>query len=1297
MSAPVDRSDGQIVTFYSYKGGTGRTMALANIAWILAASGYRVLTVDWDLESPGLHRYFHPFLRDKELHETDGVIEMIRRFSEATLGGEADLDIAELADFREYAVSLEWDFGTGCLDLIGAGRQGPQYSAIVSTFDWDSFWAAHGSAFFDELRHQMRSGYDFVFLDSRTGLSDTAGICTVQMPSTVVSCFTLNTQSIEGSVAVARSILKAREQRDAPAPRILPVPTRVEDGEQRRLERGRAYAHRSFNPFLAASGIDDAVEYWGSVELPYRTFYAYEEILSTFGDQPRQENSLLAPYVRLARRIAGHPVAAPVVEEGVRQRVIRMFERSEPVEPSRILINYVPLDRIYAEWLSEQLSRCGHHPVRHFAGTDLPDLDTVDRLITLVSRDYETFPENDRLAQALLQRDTPDDVFAVAVQTASVSLPDQLRRYPSVDLTRHSGDRVLELVLNELRIQPDGSRASYEEPEEGVRYPRVRADLWNLQLARNAAFSGRNLLLEALRDQLLATENVDGGRIALEGINGVGKTQIALEYAYRFAAAYDIVWWVSAEQTDRVRTSLAELAERLGIPGDAEAQVAEVREWLRQGKPSARWLIVLDNADSPEELYDFLPTGTGHVIVTSRNPHWSEKYHLPRLDVNVFARGESIELLRRRVDGLSHDDADRIADALGDLPLALEQAAAWLALTGSSATEYLAELGARTARLLDQQAPPNQPSTTASVRLSYDRLRAKSPAAARLLELFAFLAPEAIPFRLLEGERLSDHLAGIDPAMHDPLLQRTLISVIGRYSLARVNTAVGGAVVHRLTQGIIRDSLSAEEQAATRDELWRILAGVKRPPREDSDNWPIYEELRAHLEASGAIESPRPEVRTLFLELAGYLRHRGDFIGAEDLIARVQTRWRELFGEDDVLTMRLQSERGNTARERGHVTRAYEIDRDVVERMTTVLGAEHPYTLLAANGLAGTLRAQGEFARARDIDEKTVPLVRDVFGRNSDRTLLHQNNLALSLWLTGDYSEALAASRQVLDSGRRLLSTKDYRLTLFADNHARYLQAAGRHRDARDILEPLVAQRRESAPDAVLTWRAAVNLAAALRLTTGTTRDRLIAEEAYERLGELVGSQHPETMAAETEMMFGLWAQGRVETARKHAQRVSDFYRDRRGPKHPFALVTAANLAMVERANGDLTTSRSRAEEAATGLKAVLGPAHPWTLTAQTSAATGRLRLGLVEEAYVLDQEVHRRLSEQLGDRHPSTLAAEVNLALSGRERREGPQARAELQKAKHRCAELLSLTHPYTVAADEARRIDVTIDLPPT
>ena len=203
--------EGQIVTFYSYKGGTGRTMALANVAWILASNGMRVLAVDWDLESPGLHKFFHPFLDNSVVANTPGVIDIIRNFTWAAVSPEprsGDWHL-EYAHVMKHAVSLNWDHfpGRGTLDFISAGRQNRDYSAAVSSMDWDNFYdRLGGGLFLDAVKADMKSNYDYVLIDSRTGLSDIADICTVQFPDVLIDCFTLNDQSIEGASTVAKHI-----------------------------------------------------------------------------------------------------------------------------------------------------------------------------------------------------------------------------------------------------------------------------------------------------------------------------------------------------------------------------------------------------------------------------------------------------------------------------------------------------------------------------------------------------------------------------------------------------------------------------------------------------------------------------------------------------------------------------------------------------------------------------------------------------------------------------------------------------------------------------------------------------------------------------------------------------------------------------------------------------------------------------------------------------------------------------------------------------------------------------------
>jgi cellulose biosynthesis protein BcsQ len=300
----------RIITFYSYKGGTGRSMALANIAWVLASSGKRILAIDWDLEAPGLHRYFHPFLTDKELsgQESQGVIDMAIDFAvrAATPLKEGERLSSswyqEHADFSKWRQKLRWPSGEavqlgsngkGEIDFVPAGRQGADYPKRVNLFDWQSFYEKlSGGAFFDAAKRNF-GAYDYVLIDSRTGVSDTSGICTVHMPDTLVVCFTLNYQSIKGALAVAESV---RDQR--PMMRIFPVPMRIDGSEETLLNRMKNYAAGVFTPLLDSR--IDAKEYWFSMEIPYLARYAYAEKLALFEERASITASTLPAMERLS-------------------------------------------------------------------------------------------------------------------------------------------------------------------------------------------------------------------------------------------------------------------------------------------------------------------------------------------------------------------------------------------------------------------------------------------------------------------------------------------------------------------------------------------------------------------------------------------------------------------------------------------------------------------------------------------------------------------------------------------------------------------------------------------------------------------------------------------------------------------------------------------------------------------------------------------------------------------------------------------------------------------------------------
>jgi hypothetical protein len=341
----------RIYTFYSYKGGTGRSMALANVAWILASNRKRVLVIDWDLEAPGLHRYFAPFLPDPELLQSEGLIDFVSDFSEAarfqhrgaTESGQATGEgnwYEEYADLLRYAVSLEHEFpGAGTIDFVPAGRQGASYGIRVSSFNWTEFYQKLGGGILLEtVKRQLLAEYDYILIDSRTGLSDTAGICTVQMPGELVVFFTLNRQSILGAAAAAHSAAEQRRTTLGESTlRVWPVATRVDPVEKERLEAARSLARETFAPFVNRTVKRRLREnYWGQVEVPYIPFYAYEEILATIADRPKLRSSMLAAMESLTSAITEGAIKAmpPMLERARVELRARLLGKAEKARSS---------------------------------------------------------------------------------------------------------------------------------------------------------------------------------------------------------------------------------------------------------------------------------------------------------------------------------------------------------------------------------------------------------------------------------------------------------------------------------------------------------------------------------------------------------------------------------------------------------------------------------------------------------------------------------------------------------------------------------------------------------------------------------------------------------------------------------------------------------------------------------------------------------------------------------------------------------------------------------------------------
>lgn len=366
---------GQIITFYSYKGGTGRSMALANVACLLARgmarTSQRVLVIDWDLEAPGLHRFFSAKSDLPEYEERPGVIDYflaLQQMLEA-LPGPID-DSAAPDGWRLLDRKLPLDDYiipdvVGGVDFMKAGRFDTEYPKLVSSFDWIEFFHRYG-AVIRTFRELLINKYAFTLVDSRTGLTDVSGICTTLLPEKLVGVFTPNRQSLRGLCEVVKQAVEYRSTSDDFRPlSVFPLPSRVENAEKDLREQWRKTYQKAFEShfrYLHGSEQCDLTDYFDAVLLPHVSYYAYGENIAVLQERP-DAISLSGAYQRFFDRLTttdyawelpGMQEVAPTADASP------VAETAKPVEEKYdAFLNYVASDAKEVSQLNYQLRRQG--------------------------------------------------------------------------------------------------------------------------------------------------------------------------------------------------------------------------------------------------------------------------------------------------------------------------------------------------------------------------------------------------------------------------------------------------------------------------------------------------------------------------------------------------------------------------------------------------------------------------------------------------------------------------------------------------------------------------------------------------------------------------------------------------------------------------------------------------------------------------------------------------------------------------------------------------------------------------
>ncbi|MGV9879842.1 FxSxx-COOH system tetratricopeptide repeat protein [Streptomyces sp. NPDC003006] len=948
-------------------------------------------------------------------------------------------------------------------------------------------------------------------------------------------------------------------------------------------------------------------------------------------------------------------------------------------ERPHVTVVFAGQSESWAKWIEHQIRAAGRattlvrwNPLRRPPATDALTglLEAPGRVLLLIDDWYERLG-NDRFED-----------WAAALREV---LPAHRDRIAAVSITaRALPDAVIALAPVELRgLRPEVARsrvlecagiaapATLVDLSPGPRFPDDLPEVWNAQ-RRNRRFTGRTRLLETVHDTFAAA-GTEGCTIALHGPGGIGKTQLALEYVHRFAGDYDIVWWVTAAGRVTAREQFAALAPQLGIEMSGQLDTvidATRRELARTTRP---WLIVLDGADTPEKVLDLIPEGRGHVLITTLRAEWA--VHTEKaVRIPPFQRGESVAFVGRRAARLTEDDADRLAEAVEDMPLLLDQMAAWLDVTPTADVPgYIKDIRAgKPDRFGVVESRDYPESFQVAWAKTLNTLRDGAATAWQLLNLLACFSPDVVPVRLLQTSRHGDLPRPLAELVSEPSSWNTALRRLseitsmrveyepGRMDIQRVSTLRMHRLFHRYVVGIQSPLDRRRYSEAARKVL------VSADPRDPASpgNWARYAELIPHLEPSGALASTDDDVRELVLNCIEYLRMRGEEKDGWWLSREAVRHWRPASGPTDRAVLVAVHQQANMLRGLGRNTEAEAVGRDILERLTATDEARPIEVIRAKDGLGGTLMALGRYGEARAFFEDAAGQAStELGGENVPRTLSLRSNLAVAVGLQGHYAEALALHRKILEARVQLLGGKNPLTLHSALRTAWMLRLLGNYAEAQQIqghnsrLHSQVLDRHHTQ-----TLYAEHNLALCARRTGDLQFAQAMMGRVREKLLRKRGARHPDTLMVSCDYAMLLRHLGRADEARELADSTASLYETQLGEAHPYAAGARDNVSVLLRDAGDLRAALAVSHRARARMERAVGPDHPWTLGCALNAATTLALSGDIAAAADLGEAAVARSARVLGESHGLTRDLRAGLALdyepSGRPEKHTERAR---------------------------------------
>ncbi|MEA2735086.1 MAG: hypothetical protein QOE14_1537 [Humisphaera sp.] len=656
-------------------------------------------------------------------------------------------------------------------------------------------------------------------------------------------------------------------------------------------------------------------------------------------------------------------------------------------------------------------------------------------------------------------------------------------------------------------------------------------DAWNVPYNRNVHFTGRDDELSDLQRSLASTEPARRVQVIC-GLGGVGKTQLALEYVYRAKERYKIVWWINADEPATLALGYAKLATHIGMHVPEGTSLDDIRHALRR-KLNERddWLLIFDNVAGVDDIKNYLPTDrTGHVLITSRNPNW-ESIARP-FPLRPMKRVDSVQFLMHRT-GMKKPDTSvgMLAQALGDLPLAMEQAGACIERTRIDFSGYLKRFETHWAELLGEvKTSGDYPdSVEMTWEISFRQLQEESPQSANLLNLLSYLGPDAIPRSLIKAGSLTlpEKLANI---VTDDIALAETIASLRTYSLIEDDGQLTS--VHRLVGTLVRDRLDDTERQMWAEAAIKMIVIAFKFDSADLPSWDKCAELLPHALAAAwhaEANSIAPRATITVLDDAGrYLMKRAQFVEAKGLFERAMNLASNFYGE------------------------------------------AHPQVSAIANNLGRVHRQLGNLEDARHCFERSMSIDQEVYGEADPHLAAVFNNYGIVLQEAGDAEGARQQFEWALTVYKTHYGPDHPKVASIVNNLGYVLRGAGDLAGGREHFErALVIARASYGDNHPTVANILINLGVVKRLTSDLPGAKADLERALEICESVSGASHPTVARACGHLgaiMQDMNALGAARTYFERALQVDEgFY----GTVHPNIAGRAMQLGRVLRALED--------------------------------------------------------------------------------------------------------------------------------